>query len=656
MRAVNSGLLLVVVFIAAVWAFAPGLTGGFLFDDLVNLPALGEYGGVHSLQSFGLYLTSGSGDPLGRPLSLLSFLIDARTWPADPRPFLRTNLAIHLLNGLLLTAVLSQLGRSSGMSDNARRIAAVAAAGCWILHPLQLSTTFYIVQREAMLAATFTLLAFLAWLQGRRLFHSAATRKSGLAWLTAGAWIFSLLGALCKANGLLIPLLLLAAECTVLKTPPVLKESSFPRVRRVLIAIPSGLLVAALFAGLPRFLQITHEVRPWTISQRLLTEPRVLMDYAQLLIFPRPLSRGVFHDEFVASSGLFAPASTMIALAALIGTVAFAWRYRRSWPSASFAILFFLAGHLLESTFIPLELYFEHRNYLPSLMLFWPLSRCLTSPADLLRPLRSTAMCLVLIIFALETHLGAQIWGNPERLALAWGDRNVESPRAQAYAAQFEISDGHIEMARRRLTAALRDHPDEPQLVFNLINAECATGAVLPETSLLAERAVRANAGAAALDLAWITDNIAKARDRTCAGLDTNALERILAAARANANFANAPGRIQDFDHLQGMIALSLGDADRAFASFEAAIQALPELPVAIEQAAMLGETNQADLGLRHLNGYLLKHPLEHPVFGMSAPSLHAWLLDKSGFWQNEIDRVRSLLENASMSDHTNSP
>ena len=31
-----------------------------------------------------------------------------------------------------------------------------------------------------------------------------------------------------------------------------------------------------------------------------------------------------------------------------------------------YGILFFLAGHALESSIFPLEIYFEHRNYLPA--------------------------------------------------------------------------------------------------------------------------------------------------------------------------------------------------------------------------------------------------------------------------------------------------
>src|SRR6185369_12245469 len=81
-------LLALAVAALAFWALAPGLSGGFLFDDYVNLTALGDYGGVRDWTTLGLYLTSALGDPLGRPLSMLSFLLDASTWPAAPRPFL----------------------------------------------------------------------------------------------------------------------------------------------------------------------------------------------------------------------------------------------------------------------------------------------------------------------------------------------------------------------------------------------------------------------------------------------------------------------------------------------------------------------------------------------------------------------------------------
>src|SRR5688500_16502326 len=89
------------VLLLAFLAWRPGLSGGFLFDDFVNLPALGAMGPVDNAATFWRYLTSGSADPTGRPIALLSFLVDANDWPADPAPFLRTNLLLHMGNGAL---------------------------------------------------------------------------------------------------------------------------------------------------------------------------------------------------------------------------------------------------------------------------------------------------------------------------------------------------------------------------------------------------------------------------------------------------------------------------------------------------------------------------------------------------------------------------
>src|SRR5688572_10081009 len=82
------------VLILGFLVYWPGLAGGFLFDDFVNLNALGATGRVDDAPAFWRFITSGTADPFGRPLSLLSFLADARAWPADPAPFLRTNVLL----------------------------------------------------------------------------------------------------------------------------------------------------------------------------------------------------------------------------------------------------------------------------------------------------------------------------------------------------------------------------------------------------------------------------------------------------------------------------------------------------------------------------------------------------------------------------------
>jgi hypothetical protein len=76
-------ILSLALVLATTWlVYAPGLSGDFLFDDFGNLPAIGASGPVDHWPTFWRYITSGTADPTGRPLTLLSFLLYARNWPA----------------------------------------------------------------------------------------------------------------------------------------------------------------------------------------------------------------------------------------------------------------------------------------------------------------------------------------------------------------------------------------------------------------------------------------------------------------------------------------------------------------------------------------------------------------------------------------------
>src|SRR5690348_1424798 len=106
-RATIAFTVMLALLLAAAWfSYHPGLAGDFLFDDFGNLPAIGATGPIDHWATFWRYITSGTADPTGRPLTLLSFLLDARDWPASPRPFKITNLLLHILNGALLCTVL----------------------------------------------------------------------------------------------------------------------------------------------------------------------------------------------------------------------------------------------------------------------------------------------------------------------------------------------------------------------------------------------------------------------------------------------------------------------------------------------------------------------------------------------------------------------
>jgi tetratricopeptide (TPR) repeat protein len=682
-------LMLLALLTIAIAAYIPGLHGNFLFDDFGNLPALGAAGPIDTWPTFWRYITSGTADPTGRPLTLLTFLLDAHNWPADPYPFKRTNLILHLINGTLLALLLRRLGRETFKNAASSRVdlAAVIGAGFWLLHPLFVSTTLYIVQREAMLPATFTLLGLLTWFHGRTMVNRGDTWR-GLAWIALGLGGCTLLGVLSKANGILLPALALVVEYTLLRSSSPRKAYTSPADRHrqhvyrrsvwLFGWLPTGIVAGYLleqgWSGLTRGIS---SVRPWTLGQRLLTEPRVLLDYLNLLWLPRPFTPGLFNDHIQASASLWSPATTLPALLAVFAMIAGAWLLRRRWPALALAVLFYFVGQSLESSTVALELYFEHRNYLPAMLMFWPLALWLCgvrqggyavgacpvreSPLPLSRQehraqgallrddmLRTDwakgALAAVLLLgLALMTHARASLWGNSHDQALLWARLNPDSPRAQANAAQAELNDGKPALAVSRLLGPLAKAPDQVQLALNLFGAQCQLGHIDSSTLVASRVALQTTRDPGSLLVSWFERAMQQVAHRPCPQLSYAALSSLLQAALANPHLATNPGRQQDIHYLLGRLALMQGDADRALAEFNRALDLQVRISAALKQAALLGASGFPRQGLAHLDHLATepKHSFE-PGFGM--PRIHAWVLQRQHYWPKELARLRATL------------
>ncbi|HKE47370.1 MAG TPA: tetratricopeptide repeat protein [Rhodanobacteraceae bacterium] len=640
-----AGLALVLV---VGWlVYRPGLDGAFLFDDFVNLPALGAYGRIDSWAAFVRYITSGIADPTGRPLSLLSFLIDARDWPADPYPFKRTSLVLHLANGALLAWLLLRLGRVHLRDDEGRaRAAALVGAALWLLHPLFVSTTLYIVQREAMLPATCALLGLIGYVAGRD--RAARGDGSGVFLAALSILAATLFAVASKANGVLIPMLAWLVETIVLAPAQPIADARvaqrFVWMRRVVLALPSVLVLVWLaWTGYGYASRGVPEIRPWTFTERLMTEPRVVVDYLRLLLVPHPYTAGLFNDAYTVSTSLVSPPSTLLAIALLAAMIGGAVAVRRRWPALACAVLFYFAGQLLESTVIPLELYYEHRNYLPALLLFWPVALWLTAGGSLRVVRGALAIALPLLLAGL-TLMNADLWGNARDQALLWAEKNPASPRAQVYAAQTERARGNSAAALARLSRAAVPDADDVQIVLNLIGARCDLGAVPRSDVDRAAAALRTARVAGQLGYSWFTQAIDRlAAGQACPGLGADELRELLDAAAANSYARDSYGRRQDNRNLRGLLALALHDPDTALVEFDAALDAKPGPGVALQQAAQLGNAGHPAEAVQHLD-HLAAVWTPAPMQGFSMRALHSRLLSRQGYWENEIAHMRTKL------------
>lgn len=634
-------------------AYWPGLSGAFLFDDYVNLNALGRYGGVRDLQTLFFYLTSGIADPTGRPVAMASFLLDARDWPAEPFPFKRTSLLIHLANGLLLYSVLTALGRRLSRNTSRVQIAALMATALWLMNPLWVSTVLYVVQRHAMLAALFTLAGIRTWIYSRIAFESGNTARGWLLAILAVPVLGTLAG-LCKANGFLLPMLLAVLELTVLRAPT---SAASPRrwASRFLVWLPATLLLGwlcwhALQIGLDG-----TQGRPWTLGQRLLTQPRALCKYLWQLWVPGLSATGVFADDFVPSKDWRTPWTTLPALITVVTMAGATWALRRRVPVLAAAMGLFLAGHTMESSVVMLELYFEHRNYLPSVLLFWPLAWWLVAPGRFRRWLLAGAIGYISLTL-LATAAQTRLWGDPLALALVWAEQNPSSARAQAHAFHHEWGAGRTEAAEQRILTLLKRHPLEPQFALNLLDLHCDQQRVT-HSDIKSAAAAIASSNGLALDMnyQWLSDALLPSSGAACSHLPNSSLSHLLEAATTVAGESDPddPEMRARAQRLAAHFALRQKDCTAALQAFDRRIDTQPRPEFVQSQAILLATQCSPDHALTHLNRYL---DAGAPLFPASSPMLRLRDRIMQAWWRAYWDELTLALESEANTAGTPAP
>jgi Tfp pilus assembly protein PilF len=239
------------------------------------------------------------------------------------------------------------------------------AALIWAVHPVQTNGVSYVVQRMTSMAALFFISSLLFYVLGRR-WRNGLTGKS----------IYFLLSFLCgflaifsKENGAILPFMILGYEYYFLGG----LQLTFRNKKNLIILAGAALMVIAIgwiYLGGNPFARMLggYEVRDFTMSERLLTQPRVLMQYLSLLVLPLPSRLNLAYD-FPVSTFVFTPPATFFAILGVAALVLFMFFIFKRNRLLSFALFWFLANLAIESSFIPLEIIFEHRMYLPSAFL-----------------------------------------------------------------------------------------------------------------------------------------------------------------------------------------------------------------------------------------------------------------------------------------------
>jgi hypothetical protein len=425
----------------------------FLLDDFQNLRDLSllDRDGILA------YILGGRAGPGGRPLALLSFALQYNDWPTDPFAFKAVNLIIHLANAWLIFLITMELISYLGMRrKQGAGLVSLMVAGLWLLHPVQLSSVLYVVQRMNLLAGFFTLLGVYLYL---RLRHRDLGRAKNLSLLTAAIYGCTVLAVLCKENGILLPVYILCLE-QVLLADTIPK----PQRRRVLYitAIPIAVVLAYL-AWSTKAIMAGYAYRSFNLEQRLLTEAGIILGYLKIILIPHPSDFTLFHDDYPVTTSLLGNGGGLYAVVAVSALVLSALLLRRKARIYSFAVTWFLAGHLLESSFIPLELYFEHRNYIPSFGVLLLVGFCLVRLAYSVET-RWVSIILLAAYPSINlavTVLELQLWSDPYKQAVVWADQHPTSRRALSNLWNIHLMYGEKEKARVDLERVEHLHPGD---------------------------------------------------------------------------------------------------------------------------------------------------------------------------------------------------
>ena len=424
-QALLSGLLLAIL-VATTAAYSPALPGPFLLDDFHNIGTM--QGGIETAEDLREHLFVPVAGATNRPIARASLLVDDNAWPSTATQFKWTNLMLHLLCGVLVFAVFRRIFEHFGRSESRAAWLALSLASIWLLHPFNLSTTMYVIQRMTQLSALFTLCGLLAYLYLRPASAHSSWKRTALLAFSTGAFV--LLATFSKENGILLVVLLAVLELTLFSGAK-RGSTSFSAWRWLFIFLPAALLVLYV-AYLPNWVD-GYKHRAFSLQERLLTQPVILLEYLYRILSFRTFGIGVFQDDQVIRTSLLDPAVTfsLITWTLLIGV---AWRIRAQQPVILFAALWFFGGHLLESTTIPLELYFDHRNYLPMLgplaAAVFGIDALITKGTNHPRALSAAALSGLSLFAGAQLYLLAKPWGKADELVLLMATEHPDSPRA----------------------------------------------------------------------------------------------------------------------------------------------------------------------------------------------------------------------------------
>ena len=433
---------IIAVLLILLYGQAQGMMWGF--DDYINLKGLSEVSSRPGLIDF---VFGGHAGPGGRFISLASFVANYQDWPNNPWGFARLTLILHALNGALLFLLLRRLLMQEPTLSTVAAQVALLAAGIWLLLPIHASSILLPVQRMTHVSAFFMLITLYGYavLRGRQ---SRIPTLAGMLLLSIWVLMGTVLAYFSKENGITVVTLVALLEIFFFGGAGLLRgqladgwRTRLWKTWLILAAVGITVLLLAYLWWVWAGAQATYRyTRDFSLSERLATQAVISWEYLRQTLIPRGALLGPYQDDHAIYS--WAKAQPYLALLAWAGLMGLAVGMYKRGPSQGirlagkyllFAILWYAACHQIESTVVPLELYFEHRNYLAVIGIALGIAVLLGYVALYLKASRTWVMGLAGLVAAYQIFTLQQItslWGKPALANEMWHIHHPGSTRA----------------------------------------------------------------------------------------------------------------------------------------------------------------------------------------------------------------------------------
>jgi protein O-mannosyl-transferase len=500
-------LLLLLLAICTFFVYTSSIKGPFVFDDVSNIRDNPQIR-LNELSLNGTVRAGFESPCHNRPVANISFALNYYFNIYDTKGYHFINILIHILAGIILFYLIkvtlellsaqnlkfgfetdipndksiaatynatdqriSTFPCSLSLASNKLLFIAFFTAFIWLVHPVQTQTVSYIVQRMNGMAAMFYILSLLFYVKARL----SNTKWKKLA-LFLGCILSGILSLGSKEIAATLPFFILLYEWYFFQDVNLkwLKRNSKYFLCALFLI---GGIVWYFLGGHPiKSILSAYNHRDFTLWQRVLTEFRVVIYYISLIIFPHPMRLNLLHD-FPISHSFIEPITTLFSFIAIVGLIGTAIWLAKKERLLSFSILWFLGNLIIESSVIGVEIIFEHRLYLPSMLIIL-IFVSLVYRVGNSKWIGGILLCAVAITFSVWTYQRNIVWSDDVFL---WKDCVVKSPHQSRQHYNLGVvlaQNGNLDDAIKQYRSAIDIKPDYVEAYFNLGNALTKKGDV----------------------------------------------------------------------------------------------------------------------------------------------------------------------------------